>query len=502
MGSGKSVVAKALAVRLGRACIDVDDRIAELAGPIPRIFQERGEAAFRRLEGDIVRELLDGEPAVVALGGGAVVDLVSRRSILSRGLLITLEAPLPVLLRRVGGGAGRPLLQPDPGSRLASLLEIRRGAYAECHARVRTDERTPEEIAAEIAAIASEVRVAVPLGEASYVVEIGAGYRARLADRLEPFDRPVLVGDENTARYRDELADPRAVRVTLESGEEHKGVDAVARIWDAALEAGVDRGAIVTAVGGGVVGDLAGFAAASLLRGVAFGQVPTTLLAMVDSSVGGKTGFNRPAGKNLVGAFHQPRFVLCDPEVLATLPRRDRIAGLAEVVKSAWLEGEEFVTALEGNAEGLLAGELEPTVDAIRRSVTTKARVVAEDALEQGLRMHLNLGHTVGHGLEAAAGYGALRHGEAVSLGLVAAMRVGEELGQATAADSERMSRLLQRLGLPVDLDDRLEPAVWPFVAADKKRRGDTVRFVVPGPPGEVAVQPLSIGAVRRALEG
>ncbi len=502
MGVGKSSVARALAERLGRPLVDLDARIeAEAGQPIPAIFEREGETGFRRREADTAIATLAEPPAVVALGGGTVTQTPVRRRLLAEGILISLEAPLAVLLERVGGGEGRPLLEGAPEARLSALLAERAPAYAECHARVDA-QGNPEGIAARVAAVATEARVPVPLGLQSYVVEIGLGYRHRLAERLAAFGRPVLVADPNTVRYRDELAPPRAVQVTLDEGEANKTVDAVARIWDEALDAGVDRRAIVVAVGGGVVGDLAGFAAASLLRGVAFGQVPTTLLAMVDSSVGGKTGFNRRAGKNLVGAFHQPAFVLCDPEVLGTLERAERIAGLAEVVKSAWLEGEGAVAALERDAEALLAGESEATIGAIRRSVATKARIVAEDAREKGVRMHLNLGHTVGHGLEAAAGYGALRHGEAVALGMVAAMRVGLAAGTAERPDAERMERLLARLGLPIDLDPRLDDAVWPFVQSDKKRQGDRVRFVVPGAPGRVAVQPMTVASVRAAVEG
>lgn len=500
MGVGKSTIARALAERLGRPLVDLDARIEARAGqPIPAIFEGEGEAGFRRRERDAALALCDEPPSVVALGGGTVTQPVVRRVLLEQGVLVTLEAPPAVLLSRVGGGEGRPLLAGDPAARLAALLAERAAAYAECHARVAA-EGEPESVAAEVARVAGEARVPVPLGLESYVVEIGLGFRHRLADRIASHGRPVLVADPNTLGYRDELVDEGAIRVTLDEGEAHKTVDAVARIWDEALAAGMDRRAIVVAVGGGVVGDLAGFAAASLLRGVAFGQVPTTLLAMVDSSVGGKTGFNRRAGKNLVGAFHQPSFVLCDPEVLGTLERAERIAGLAEVVKSAWLEGEDAVAALEGDAEALVEGAADATIRAIRRSVATKARIVAEDARERGVRMHLNLGHTIGHGLEAAAGYGALRHGEAVALGLIAAQRVGRARGTVAPADVERMERLLRRLGLPVDLDARLTPEVFAFVHSDKKKQGDLVRFVVPGPPGRVGVEPMTVGAIRSAV--
>ncbi|HJL47495.1 MAG TPA: 3-dehydroquinate synthase, partial [Polyangiaceae bacterium LLY-WYZ-15_(1-7)] len=436
-------------------------------------------------------------PAVVALGGGTVTDRATRRALLRGGVLITLQAAPEELARRVGSGEGRPLLAGDPVAALRRVLAERAPAYAECHGVVRTDREGALE---EALRLVRERPVPVPLGERSYAVEIGVGVRRRLRARLAGASRAILVADSNTAPWRDALAEAGDVRVDLEEGEAHKDVAAVARIWDAALDASVDRRACVVAVGGGVVGDLAGFAAASLLRGVAFGQVPTSLLAMVDSSVGGKTGFNRAQGKNLVGAFHQPRFVLCDVETLSTLPAEERVAGLAEVLKAAWLDGEAAVAALERDAEALRAGDEAATIGAIRRSVALKARVVEADEREAGQRMVLNLGHTVGHGLEAAAGYGALRHGEAVGLGLVAAARVGVALGDLDAEQAGRLERLVGALGLPVDLDRRLDEAVWGFVGADKKRAGAQIRFVVPGPPGTTRIAPLSVEAIRAAV--
>ena len=253
-------------------------------------------------------------------------------------------------------------------------------------------------------------------------------------------------------------------------------------------------------VGGGVVGDMAAFAASTLLRGVSLGQLPTTLLSMVDSSVGGKTGFNREHGKNLIGTFHQPRFVLCDVDCLATLPVEERTAGLAEVLKSAWLAGEDAVAALERDADALRRGDVEATVRAIRMSVGLKASVVTRDEREGGLRMLLNLGHTVGHALEAAGAYRTLRHGEAVGLGMVAAFRVAEALDGLDPAHGARARRLLDAFGLPTDLDRRLDARVLRYVGSDKKRRGATVRFVMPGAPGKTRIEPLDPGEIGRAL--
>jgi 3-dehydroquinate synthetase len=244
------------------------------------------------------------------------------------------------------------------------------------------------------------------------------------------------------------------------------------------------------AIGGGVVGDLAGFAAATLLRGVRFVQVPTTLLAMVDSSVGGKTGLDRAQGKNLVGAFHQPSLVVCDVDALATLPPRELRAAMAEVVKTAWIEGEADVAALEADAEVLLAsGERGDAARerAILRSLRTKARIVALDETEQGPRRLLNLGHTLGHVVEAASGY-TLVHGEAVAVGLVAAMRISAALGHASAGDVARMVRLLERLGLDVRWPPLAPAEVGRWLAADKKSDGQAVRFVAAGAPGALEV--------------
>jgi 3-dehydroquinate synthase len=289
--------------------------------------------------------------------------------------------------------------------------------------------------------------------------------------------------------------------VRLPGDEAHKDIASVERIWDAALEAEIDRLAIVIGLGGGVVGDLAAFAASTLLRGVALGQVPTTLLAMVDSSVGGKTGFNRPRGKNLVGTFYQPKFVLCDVDTLSTLPRQERISGLAEVVKSAWLDSEASVAMLEADAEALMAGDTDATIRAVRMSIMLKSRIVHEDEQESGRRMLLNLGHTVGHALEAASDYRGLRHGEAVALGMIAAMRVADRLGKGRRDESMRLTRLLARLGLPTDLDRRLNGRVLGYIGSDKKRRGAGIHFVIPRFPGQTEIELIGLDELRSALE-
>ncbi|MCA9531836.1 MAG: 3-dehydroquinate synthase [Myxococcales bacterium] len=512
MGAGKSSVGRRLAERRGVPFVDLDAEIARAAGTsIEALFRREGERGFRRREREAALGLREGA-CVVALGGGAVLDPVVRHACVDTGALITLMASPAELARRVGaqdGGASRPLLEGDAlEGQLAALVEARGEAYAECHAEVRTDGLDVDGACERVQAVVEDLPVPVLLGRRTYRVEIGAGTRARVTDRAAVASgRVVLVRDggperpwPEDVRGRLEAAGRDVTVVAIEGTEATKTSATAAQIWDAALAAGVDRDALVVGVGGGVLGDLTAFAASTLLRGVALGQVPTTLLAMVDSSVGGKTGFNRPAGKNLVGTFYQPRFVLCDVETLETLPIEEVRAGLAEVVKSAWLDGEASVAQLERDAEALAACEPDAVVRAIRMAVSLKARVVREDEREAGRRMLLNLGHTIGHGLEAAAHYRGLRHGEAVALGMIAALRVGRALGRGAADGGERLTRLLEALRLPTDLDARLGADALRFIGADKKRRGDQIAFVVPGDPGDTAVVPLSLQTIERAV--
>jgi 3-dehydroquinate synthase len=302
-------------------------------------------------------------------------------------------------------------------------------------------------------------RVDVALGERSYPIHIGAG---GLADatlwRPAIGGRHVLVLSNTVVAplYLDRviagLDGLEHTSVVLDDGEQHKTFDNVARVLDALARLGASRDATLVALGGGVVGDLGGFAAACWMRGIDFVQMPTTLLAMVDSSVGGKTGVNLPAGKNLVGAFHQPRAVFIDIATLATLPRREYIAGLAEVLKYGAIGDAAFFAWIEAHVHALLARDERALEQAIAQSCRHKAGVVARDERELGERALLNFGHTFGHALEVEAGYGRLLHGEAVAIGMLLAARLSSRLGRAPASDADRLQTLLQRLGLPTGL--------------------------------------------------
>ena len=328
----------------------------------------------------------------------------------------------------------------------------------------------------------------VELGQRRYPIRIGAG----LLDDADAFadiafGRHVLVvSDSNVAPlYAQRVLDMLplgcdAALHAIPAGEEYKTQSSCSAIFAALANHGASRDALVIALGGGVVGDLAGFAAACWMRGVRYVQIPTTLLAMVDSSVGGKTAVDLPQGKNLVGAFHQPVAVIADTDTLATLPDRELSAGLAEVVKYGAIGSRSFFDWIEKNANALLARDRKALVEAVRRSCEQKARVVAKDETEQGPRALLNFGHTFGHALEAEAGYGTLLHGEAVAIGMVLAARLSSELVRAPLIDIARLDALLERLNLPVAIPAGLDPAAFlARMRLDKKNVSGKLRLVL-----------------------
>ena len=333
----------------------------------------------------------------------------------------------------------------------------------------------------------SAIVIEVALGARAYPIRIGRGLLADAAGWRDAIrGRHVLVVSNETIapmyleRVLAGLGTHATASLVLPDGERHKTLDNAARVFDALAGLGANRDATIVALGGGVIGDLAGFAAACWMRGIACVQMPTTLLAMVDSSVGGKTGVNLAVGKNLVGAFHQPDAVVIDTDVLDTLPRREYRAGLAEVVKYGAIGDHAFFSWLEAHADALEAREPEVLAAAIATSCRCKAAVVARDEREQGERVLLNFGHTFGHALEVETGYGTLLHGEAVAIGMLLAARLSSALGRAPAADAERLRALLRRFGLPDALPAGLDPArLLEHMQLDKKNLGGQLRLVL-----------------------
>lgn len=512
-GVGKSTVGAALAATLDVPFFDTDERLREQSGKAPgALLRERGEPAFRAMEREVVDTLLrDGKPKVVAVGGGALVDRELRHRAVDAALVISLSARIETLRERLKGGEDRPLLGGAGayGDELPRLLEARRSAYAECHLALATDDATPSELADSIVPWVERSLVAIPLGDRSYTVEVVRGDSTRIADRLATMGPSslVVVADARVRRaqlaYATEMFRPLTVPridVTLAPGEAHKTVSSVSTIWDAALGGGIDRDAVVVGFGGGVVLDLAGFAAATLLRGVRWLSVPSTTLALIDASVGGKTGFDHPAGKNLVGAFHQPSGVVADLALLRTLPPRERKAGLAEAVKIGLSSDASLFLRMEETAEALAAGDEDALLPVLHAAISAKARVVRNDETERGERALLNLGHTVGHALEAQGAFTRWLHGEAVAIGLVAELRAAAKLGKTDPALAGRVAALLGRVGLPTAASHADLAAALPWIDADKKRRGAQVRWPVVSAVGAASVEPVALSALKAAL--
>jgi shikimate kinase/3-dehydroquinate synthase len=515
MATGKSTVGPRVAARLGVPFLDTDAELERITGRrVPDLWQDEGEAAFRAREGALVLALLgDPTPRVIAFGGGTVTTPRTRRFALDHALVVTLRASPATIASRVHELALRPNLGVggDPVARAAELLAQREPAYAECHLDLATDTLTPDAVADAIVSLAHRDPLVVPLGTRSYPIDVGLDVPALLTEAVARCRASslVLVTDSNVQRARGGAIETalrplgaRITRVTLPPGESQKTLASVATIWDAALGAGVDREAVVVAAGGGVIGDLAGFAAACLLRGVRFVQVPTTLLAMVDSSVGGKTGFDHAVGKNLVGAFHQPSAVVADLAHLATLPPRERAAGLAEVVKIALATDPPLLEQLELHSGALARGDSAALLPVVRAAIDAKIRVVRDDERESGPRALLNLGHTVGHAVEAHGGYARWLHGEAIAIGTVAEMHATAALGWTPAAVVERGKALFEALGLPTQVDHAELAASWPFVASDKKRTRDAVRLPVVTAAGESHVERVELASLKAAVLG
>jgi 3-dehydroquinate synthase len=357
--------------------------------------------------------------------------------------------------------------------------------------------------------------VRLELGNRSYDVYIGpgtlcdVGVRIKELDRAAPIGKVFLIGnptvdalygDQVRASITDVIGDA-PIDIHIPDGEQYKSLDTLSSIYDRILAEGADRGAVLVALGGGVIGDVVGFAAATVLRGVRFVQIPTTLLAQVDSSVGGKTAVNHREGKNLIGAFHQPAVVVSDPDTFATLPDREYRAGLAEVVKYGVILDAKLFDLIEQRADDVIAREPSLLTDVVARSVELKAYVVERDETEGGLRAILNFGHTVGHAIEKVTSYSRFLHGEAVALGMVAAARLSVELGACSSDVPTRLEALLSKLGLATEIPSDIDRAdIVTAVGFDKKVRGDRVTFIVCDAMGECSRKSLEAAAIRPGL--
>jgi len=533
MGAGKTTIGRLLARKLNRRFIDSDHEIeARTGATIAWIFEIEGEACFRRREADVIRDLSAQEGLVLATGGGAVLNADSRAYLAERGTVVYLRASIGSILQRTAHDKSRPLLQTaDPRAKLEQLLAERDPLYREI-ADLVIDTGRPnvqsmvqtilDQLAAQEAARArrlartsmnqqpqSHLTLNVDLGERSYPIAIGPGLLddgALLARHIGGHKVAIVTNTTVAPLYLAKVsahlraAGREVLEIVLPDGEEHKNWQSLNLVYDALLQNKCDRKTTLVALGGGVIGDLTGFAAASYMRGVPFVQIPTTLLAQVDSSVGGKTGINHPLGKNMIGAFYQPRAVLADTATLDTLPARELAAGLAEVIKHGAILDATFFDWIEANIEKLTARDPQALAHAIARSCEIKAEVVRKDEREGGLRAVLNFGHTFGHAIENGLGYGAWLHGEAVGCGMVMAADLSARLGLIEPDAVERVRALVRAAGLPASAPDLGEARWIELMAVDKKNEGGEIRFILLKPLGSPAIASAPLEHLRSTL--
>ena len=524
MGAGKTTIGRILARKLGKRFIDSDHEIeARTGASIPWIFEIEGEDSFRRREAEVIRDLTAQDGIVLATGGGAVLDPANRAYLKARGRVVYLRANVNSIMLRTSHDKNRPLLQTaDPRKKLEELTAQREPLYREI-ADLVIDTGRPnvqsmvQTILAQLSALEhsgagaarshernpsmnqqSRISLNVDLGERSYPISIGAGLLADpslIAQHIAGRKVAIVTNTTVAPLYLEQVAAPlRAAghevhEIVLPDGEEYKNWASLMQVFDALLANKCDRKTTMLALGGGVIGDLTGFAAASYMRGVPFIQIPTTLLSQVDSSVGGKTGLNHPLGKNMIGAFYQPRAVLADTATLATLPARELSAGLAEVIKHGAIIDAEFFDWIEHNIQALMAREPQALAHAIARSCEIKADVVRQDEREGGLRAILNFGHTFGHAIEAGLGYGQWLHGEAVGCGMVMAADLSQRAGLVDATTVERMRKLVAAAGLPTEAPDLGTERWLELMEVDKKNEGGAIKFILMKPLGSPSIQ-------------
>jgi len=502
MGTGKTAVGEELARRLGRRYVDTDDIIQRKEGrSIPEIFAQEGEEYFRRIESEVIREISELDDLVISAGGGAVLREDNIKALRKRGILICLKANPEVIWERTKKNNERPLLEGFCNKKriIKELLKKRAPFYNKADITVDTSFSGVSETVDRIVQFLSPEKLWVKLKDRGYPVFIGSSIDevGKIARNFEIGEKVLIISDTNVfplygRRVKNSLEREgfwvKSLRVP--PGERSKSLSQVKKIYNFCLEAELDRTSSILALGGGVVGDLAGFAAATFLRGINFLMAPTTLLSQVDSGVGGKVGVNLPQGKNLVGAFYQPHFVLIDPSLLRTLVPSRVKEGLAEVIKCAIIENDGFFSYLEGNAKKALKKDFEVLKTLIIRAVKVKVKVVEEDEREErGVRQILNLGHTIAHAIEKASRYGRYTHGEAVAIGLVGATKIGKYMGIFPQSSFIRVKKLLETTKLPTKAKNLDPKKILNALKVDKKIKGGRLFFVLPEEIGRVCLR-------------
>jgi shikimate kinase / 3-dehydroquinate synthase len=512
MGTGKTTVGQLIAQRLGRPFIDTDRWIEERAGkPVAAIFAEDGEDRFRAWEAEACHALSDPQGLIIATGGWTLGPPANRAALQRGGCVICLWAEPQAVLARLSGAADRPLLAGDDrATKVGDLLTQRAEVYRAFPWLIDTTKLDVAEVLLQVMALYGSVSALndpdtfyVPMGERGNVVMLGAGLLEAIGPLLQARGLRgtlALIGDSNVIAQHGErvyqslmLSGFDVTPLRVPAGEESKTLEMAGVLCEQLVQGGLERSGAIVALGGGVVGDLAGFVAATYLRGVPWVNCASSLLAMVDASIGGKTGVDLPSGKNLVGAFHPPVLTLSDLTVLRTLPARELQSGLAEVIKAGIIGDADLFELIEGGSTDIQ--------EIIRRAIKVKIDVVRDDPFEQGRRAALNLGHTIGHGIEAASHF-LLRHGEAIGLGTIAEAKLAEWLGLARPGLSDRIEAVIDRAGLPTRLANLETEAILQRMRSDKKKQLGRLKFALPRAIGEVVIGvDVTDDLIRTAIE-
>ncbi len=480
MGTGKTTVGEIVAQKLNRRFVDMDQVIESRTGlTIPRIFAGYSERFFRAMEHGLAHELSMQSGLVIATGGGALVQEDLREMMGQYGAVICLNASNDDIVTRLKQTDDRPL-----AGDWERLLAERQDAYAQIPHQIDTSNKTPEEIAYEVIALTEQpVHVNTPDGDGYniWVVRGALDNIDKHVERLGLEEHVVIISNDTVAPlYGEALKNklPKADLIVVPDGEEHKNLDTISMLYDKMLEVGADRNTVLIALGGGVIGDTAGYVAATYMRGIKLIQIPTSLLSMVDSSVGGKVGVDLPQGKNLVGAFKQPEVVIIDVNTLNTLDELQWRCGMAEIIKHGLISNPELLDSnlwTKENATRL-----------VRKAVQVKVDVVEIDPFEHGIRAHLNLGHTFGHAIEKVTNFG-VSHGEAVGIGLMKAAILSHKLRMIDNDLVGQVESILKQIGLPTDID--LDPEEWyTAMSTDKKWKAGKSRFVLLKGLGEATI--------------
>ena len=484
--TGKTTLGRLCAELLGYELIDTDEEIARRTGKsISEIFSSQGEDVFRDIESNILAEISKHKNSVISLGGGTLLSDINRSIAQANGILICLRASEANIRTRLKNNDDRPLLQTSQGdsSSIGVLLAKRKAHYDSFDLQLNTNDSDLDVLAKQIVEELMPWHHIVTTNTGGYPLILGVKALTYLTSMLNNYGLPkpdLIVTDTNIAPlWGNNLGQQLSIPVlSIPDGESQKTLEAVSKIYDQFLLHDLDRSSLILAVGGGVVGDIAGFAAATYMRGMRWVNIPTTLLSMIDASIGGKVGVDLPQGKNMIGAFYPPEMVLADPETLDTLPAHEYNAGLAEIIKHGIIADAELFSLV--NISSLpLSREL------LQKALEVKINIVQRDPFEHTERAKLNLGHTIGHGIEAASNY-KLRHGEAIAIGLYAEALLAEHIGIADPGLAAKVEKKLTSLSLPTKCPGLSPLRIRQLMATDKKKRSGNLYFALPTSIGTV----------------